>query len=82
MSDLEALRMLDLTEDELRFLAMHARYEAERQIDVRGYRTRAVSDPIGGVILELDDDRWSTRHERRARWQRIAYALHPDGGRA
>ena len=79
MSGLDAL---GLTDDERRFLAMHARYEAERQLDARGYRTRAVSDPTGGVILELDDERWATRHERRARWQAIADALHPDGGRA
>jgi len=76
------LDALGLTDDERRFLAMHARYEAEHQLDARGYRTRAVSDPTSGVILELDDERWATRHERRDRWQAIADALHPDGGRA
>jgi hypothetical protein len=69
--------MFDLTDDELRFLAMHARYEADGQLDARRYVCGVHED--GTMKL---DDRWATRQERHDRWDRIAYALHPDGGRA
>jgi hypothetical protein len=74
VSDLDAL---DLTDDERRFLAMHARYEAESQLDARRYVIGMNDD--GTVKLGLTVE---GREARRDRWQAIANALHPDGGRA
>jgi hypothetical protein len=68
--------MLDLTDDELRFLAMHARYEAESQLDPRRYVAGVHDDGTMKLSATLAE-----REARRDRWDRIAYALHPDGGR-
>jgi hypothetical protein len=69
--------MLDLTEDELRFLAMHARYEANSQLDPRRYIIGVNDDGTMKLGLTMEE-----REARRDRWQHIADALHPDGGRA
>jgi hypothetical protein len=66
-------RYAHLTEDERRYLAMHAWYEAERQLDPRNYA--AGPHPEGGQKL---DERWHTRQERCDRWRAIADALHGD----
>lgn len=62
-----------LSVDERRYLAMHARYEAERQLDPRNYA--AGPHPDGGQRL---DERWHTRQERADRWREIADGLYPN----
>lgn len=69
-----ALAALDLTKDERSYLAMHAYYEAERQLDPRRYTTSEV-DEHGAQRLSVD---WATREERQRRWRAVADALHPE----
>jgi hypothetical protein len=53
---------LDLSDGERRYLAMHARYESERQDDVRYWWA---ADPAERAALKV-------------RWREIADVLHPD----
>lgn len=62
-----------LTDDERRFLAMHARYESEGQLDARRYVCGVHED--GAMKL---NDQWASRQERADRWRVIADALSAD----
>jgi len=62
------------TEAERRYLAMHARYEAVRQLDPRTYLTGNMG-PDGAQML---NDDWATRQVRHDRWRQISDWLHPD----
>lgn len=70
---LTVVQTIPVTDNERRYLAMHARYAADAEMDPRNYATRP--HPDGGMQL---DERWNTREERRDRWRQIADALHPD----
>ncbi len=72
MSEEAIVQFSDLTEDERRYLAMHARYKANHQVDMRYYIWGMNDD--GTVKLR---DTWPSRHERERRWNAIADALHP-----
>ncbi len=61
----------DLDDNEARFLAMHAHYEAQRQLDARSYA--CVGDD-GTIKL---NEHWATRQERHDRWEAISRALYP-----
>jgi hypothetical protein len=70
--DLEVLATL--TDHERSYLAMHARYEAGRQLDPRTYTTGKLH-PDG---MQMLDERWHSRQERHDRWRVIADALCAD----
>ncbi len=74
MSDERTPVTLDLTEDERRYLAMHARYAASHELDHRSYLTSEL-DESGVQKTSID---WATRTERHDRWLQIADALYPD----
>lgn len=63
--------LLGLSDGERAYLAMHARYEAERQLDPRNYA--AGPHPDGGQRLNGE---WASRQVRHDRWREIADALH------
>jgi hypothetical protein len=69
--DLEVLATL--TDGERRYLAMHARYESEGQLDPRRYTCGIHPDGV----LKLNDQ-WASRQERADRWRIIADALCAD----
>lgn len=69
----EVIGIIGLTTEERRYLTMHARYEADRQLDARTYDAGVYEDGLH----RLHPD-WHTRHIRSRRWRDIADALHPD----
>lgn len=63
---------IELSDDEARFLAMHAYYKSQEELDPRRYMAGLNED--GTIHL---NQRWATRQERCDRWEAVSRALWP-----